>query len=398
MNLLDCVATWIEPLRPALPQLTEAHLDYLHTLEADLATLLVDAPAVHTPAGLLAVRRSLAVTGPRPDDLGAGPVAALVDTLAGFVCGFHDLDLRDATGPGHGRMILRHGTLSTQERWAARLAAGELVGIAATERHGGSRLQEITTRAVAHPRGGWRLFGQKCWVSRLGEASGFVVFFKNPDGQITAAVVDADTPGLERGPVTPAGLGGWTWGSLSLTDVAISPDDLVGGDGDGLTVFREHFARFRPLVAAIASGTAAGVHSSVRATLRGRLTTGILPRLRDTALVTLGRTCIEINAALLSALASAQITAGGGSDADLWSRTVKAHAVDTAHRAVQDLALLVGAQGFQAASPLAKARADLGGLLMADGIHDSLLRSAGRILSAPPAVRPAVRLPAVLAA
>ena len=40
-----------------------------------------------------------------------------------------------------------------------------------------------------------------------------------------------------------------------------------------------------------------------------------------------------------------------------------------------DLAMLVGAGSFQAASPIAKAKADLG-LLYADGIHDALLRSA----------------------
>jgi len=37
--------------------------------------------------------------------------------------------------------------------------------------------------------------------------------------------------------------------------------------------------------------------------------------------------------------------------------------------------MLVGAGSFQAASPIAKAKADLG-LLYADGIHDALLRSA----------------------
>jgi hypothetical protein len=38
---------------------------------------------------------------------------------------------------------------------------------------------------------------------------------------------------------------------------------------------------------------------------------------------------------------------------------------------------LVGAGGFQAASPIAKARHDVPGLLFADGIHDSLYRSGG---------------------
>ena len=42
-----------------------------------------------------------------------------------------------------------------------------------------------------------------------------------------------------------------------------------------------------------------------------------------------------------------------------------------------DLAPLIGAGGFQRSHPVAKARADLTGLLYADGIHDSLYRSGG---------------------
>lgn len=44
---------------------------------------------------------------------------------------------------------------------------------------------------------------------------------------------------------------------------------------------------------------------------------------------------------------------------------------------MKDLAPLLGACGFQQASPIAKARADLTGLLYADGVHDSLYRSGG---------------------
>jgi hypothetical protein len=49
---------------------------------------------------------------------------------------------------------------------------------------------------------------------------------------------------------------------------------------------------------------------------------------------------------------------------------------------VADLAPLIGANGFQRNHPVAKARADLTGLLYADGIHDSLYRSGGVTLLA----------------
>ncbi|MBB4958888.1 hypothetical protein [Micromonospora polyrhachis] len=106
--------------------------------------------------------------------------------------------------------------------------------------------------------------------------------------------------------------------------------ELVGRTGDGLGVFRRHFARFRPLVTATALGVAAGVHTLVTDALAAKTRVGMLPRVRDSA--------------------------------------------------VADLAPLIGAAKFQRAHPVAKARADLTGLLYADGIHDSLYCSSGATL------------------
>jgi len=65
----------------------------------------------------------------------------------------------------------------------------------------------------------------------------------------------------------------------------------------------------------------------------------------------------------------------------------KAFAVDAASTAVSDLSLLVGAAGWVAGSRLEKAVRDLRALQYADGIHDSLYRSAGRALMPPPLSR-----------
>jgi alkylation response protein AidB-like acyl-CoA dehydrogenase len=94
----------------------------------------------------------------------------------------------------------------------------------------------------------------------------------------------------------------------------------------------------------------------------------------------LGRTHAGLTAALLSTLATVRLGEAGDPRADLWARIGKAHGVETALAAVDELVPLVGAAGFTAASPLAKARADLGALQYAAGIHDSLYRSGGNAL------------------
>lgn len=378
---------WLQLLRPLLPELTRhdwAAIDGLDTQLGQLtARRLADDPEA-SGSFLLDVRRRLASAGyarlTLPAAHGGNGRPAVLQVLAQFVCGWHDLDLRDATGLGHGAPLLR-ADRAIRDRWLSKVAAGDLVGIAATERHGGSRIQEITTRAMLTAGGRWLISGEKVWVSRLVEAHGTVVFFRDPDGRISAAILGAATPGLSREPVTPAGLAGWSWGVLRLHQVPIDPSsDLIGAPGTGLAVFREHFARFRPLVTATALGAAVGVHTAVTEVLAARVRAGVLRRVRDNALITIGRTHADLTAALLSTLATVRLGDAGCAQADLWARIGKAHGVDTALAAASELTLLLGAVGFTAASPLAKARADLAALQYADGIHDSLYRSGGKTL------------------
>lgn len=396
---MSTMFTWLEPLRTSIPELDDLTWNRLHHLATDLADVVAGAPRTDDQAArsqwLLHTRRWLAEHGHHaPTD---PAVAAVWQTLAQFCAGFQDLNLRDATGPGHGSMILHEAPPATADAWAARLNCGDLVGIAATERHGGSRIRDITTRARLAPAGQWWISGEKVWISRLTESAAFVAFFRDPDGRISAAVIDATDHRLDREVIPPLGLDGWTWGVLRLRDVPIDPrTDLVGHAGDGLGVFRRHFTRFRPLVTATALGTAAGVHTLVTNTLASRQAVGILSRIRDHALITLGRTHAEITAALLLALTTSRLAAAGHPDADLTARLGKATGVDTAYQAVTDLAPLLGATGFQHASPLAQARTNLTGLLFADGIHDSLYRSGGISLVSRPS-RQAHPEPTVLA-
>ncbi|GAB3233250.1 hypothetical protein GCM10027447_29490 [Glycomyces halotolerans] len=372
MNPLD----WLDTLRPGFDS---RQWGTLEALNADLAVLAPTGPGTADPvarsAWLLRLRGRLAEHR-APE----GPEGAQWQVAAQFIAGYHDLDLREATGTGHGQMILHHARPDLAEYWRERLAGGALVGIAATEAHGGSRLREITTAAVHDADGRWRINGSKRWVSRLAEAEAFVVFSRDPDGGIAAVVVDADSKGLARRPVEPAGLGGWSWGLLDLDQVAVDPrTHLLGRAGQGTAIFRSHFERFRPLVTACALGAAAGVCDRVRAALATRSASGVVPRVRDNAMIAIGQSWAAINAATLLACHAAR-TAAGPTSADLASRAGKAHGVDVALEAVNRLAPLIGAVGFQRSHPIAKARSDLAALQYADGIHDSLYRSAGKEL------------------
>ncbi len=108
-----------------------------------------------------------------------------------FICGYHDADLRDATGLGHGRLSPSTAPAPVRDQWLPGLIAGEVPGIAITEPHGGSQVHAMTTVAATRHDGTWTLTGTKTWISRLNEAAVFIVFFKDPSGRLTAGVIDA---------------------------------------------------------------------------------------------------------------------------------------------------------------------------------------------------------------
>jgi alkylation response protein AidB-like acyl-CoA dehydrogenase len=179
------------------------------------------------------------------------------------------------------------------------------------------------------------------------------------------------------------GRAGWSWGELRLDGVTVRPCDILGQPGEGMPLLRDHFARYRPLVAATALGAASAIHDQTAGLLARRCQTGIIARVRDNALVTLGRIWAQLNAALLAAVAAHQIAQAGHPAAQAWGCGTKAHGVDAAYQAASELALLAGAAGFTAESRTAVTRSDLNALLYADGIHDSLYRTAGRDITSP---------------
>jgi alkylation response protein AidB-like acyl-CoA dehydrogenase len=387
---------WLSPLLPGIPGVAELDARRMIRFENTLGALLSQDPISPGVEPLLRsqrlarIRRELAMSGhlglavPARDGGCGGP--AITQALMQFICGYHDADLRDATGLGHGRLIARHAAAPVRERWLPRLNGGDLPGIAITEAHGGSQVHATTTAATAHHDGTWTVTGTKTWISRLNEAAVFTVFFKDPAGRLTAGVIDAADAGLDRHPILPCGLAGWAWGELRLQDVRLRPCDVLGRPGQGMLLLREHFAHYRPLVAATALGVAAAVHDFVAARLRTRRSSGMITRLRDSALITLGQAYAQINAGLLAALTAQRLAEAGDHRAEMWGCAIKAHAVDTAHAAASDLTLLAGAAGCAANSPLEKANRDLRALLHADGIHDSLYRAAGRALMTPAGV------------
>ena len=88
-------------------------------------------------------------------------------------------------------------------RWGEPLRSGEaLGGFSLTEPHAGSDATAITTRT--EDGDGWRVTGQKAWVSLAGEADLFLVVCRTQPGRVTSDIAIVAVAPTHRRHVRPA--------------------------------------------------------------------------------------------------------------------------------------------------------------------------------------------------
>jgi butyryl-CoA dehydrogenase len=137
--------------------------------------------------------------------------------------------------------IERWGSEEQKQRWLPRLCAGEAFGcFGLTEPDAGSDPSSMRTRAQKVD-GGWRITGQKMWIS-LGNVADVALIFAqtNPDERhrgIACLLVPTDSDGFSSGEIHgKLGLRASDTASLGLDDVEVGDDALLGEVGDGFKI------------------------------------------------------------------------------------------------------------------------------------------------------------------
>jgi acyl-CoA dehydrogenase len=174
-------------------------------------------------------------------------------------------------GLGMGAVSL-FGT-SEQRRWLERTRAGAAIAaFARTEPGHGSDVAATSTRAE-RVAGGWRLTGEKTWISNGGIADVYVVFARSGEAPgakgLSAFLMPADVAGLsvaERQEViAPHPLA-----TLRLDGVILPEAALIGEAGAGFRVAMSVLDVFRPTVGAAALGFARRAMDEAVARVKGR--------------------------------------------------------------------------------------------------------------------------------
>jgi acyl-CoA dehydrogenase len=154
--------------------------------------------------------------------------------------------------------ILQSGSAELARRWIPDVAAGRAVAaFALTEPDAGSDAAALAL--AAEPDGdGYRLTGEKAWISHAPDADVYTVFARTTPGAgargVTAFAVPGDADGLSGSPLEL--LAPHAIGRLVFDGVRVGADQVLGEVDAGFAVAMATLDRFRPSVGAAAVGLA----------------------------------------------------------------------------------------------------------------------------------------------
>jgi acyl-CoA dehydrogenase len=244
--------------------------------------------------------------------------------------------------------ILRAGTDAVKDRWVPSVADGTAIAaFALTEPDAGSDVQALSLTA-RRDVDGYRLTGEKLWISNAPEADVYTVFARTEEG-ITAFAVPGDAEGLSgehRELLVPHAIG-----SLRFDDVHVPRESMLGSPGEGFKVAMRTLDLFRPSVGAGAIGMArqaldlAIAHTAKRQAFGRPLkdNQAVAHRIADLA--------TRVQAARLLVHQAAAAHDAGAPDPAL-AAMAKLLATETAQETVDAALQFHGAQGLERGHPL----------------------------------------------
>ncbi|MEB3980794.1 acyl-CoA dehydrogenase family protein [Mycobacterium sp. 663a-19] len=252
--------------------------------------------------------------------------------------------------------FLLWGNPAARNRWRAAVVDGSAVAaFALSEPGAGSDAAALSLQARPDGRG-WRLHGEKMWISNAPDADVYTVFARTKPGTgargITAFVIAGDSPGL--GGEHLEMLSPHPIGRLTFDGVPVGPEEVVGEVDAGFRVAMQTLDLFRPSVGAFALGMAqAALDVAIEHTMTREAFGGVLcdqqavaHKLADMA------TRLEAGRLLVYKAASAYDAGCDRSEITYRSAMAKLEATEAAQFVVDTAVQLVGARALQRGHPL----------------------------------------------
>jgi acyl-CoA dehydrogenase len=244
--------------------------------------------------------------------------------------------------------IVQAGAQQLIDEWIPPVANGTAVAaFALTEPEAGSDPAALQLKAEPDA-GGYRLSGEKLWISNAPEADIYTVFARTSEG-LTAFAIPGDAAGLtgnRKEMLAPHAIG-----SLTFDGVPATTEQLLGEPGAGFRVAMRTLDLFRPSVGAFAIGMARAALELTTSYALERQTFGKPLAQHQAVAHRLAQLEAETTAARLLVHQAARAHDAGRHDPAL-AAMAKLLATETAQRAVDAAVQFHGAVALEQGHPL----------------------------------------------
>ena len=274
-------------------------------------------------------------------------------------------------GLGMGAVSL-FGTPGQRAGLARTRAGAAIAGFALTEPGSGSDVAATATLAERVP-GGWRLTGEKTWISNGGIADVYVVVARTGEAPgakgLSAFLMPADLPGLtvaERLEViAPHPLA-----RLSLDGVVLPEAALIGQAGAGFRIAMSVLDHFRPSVGAAALGMARRALDEALARVQARRVAGQALAGMQMVQGHLADMALKIDAAALLVYRAAWAKDAGAARISREAAMAKLYATEAAQEVIDAAVQLHGGDGVRAGSVVEGLYREVRALRIYEGASD----------------------------
>ena len=275
-------------------------------------------------------------------------------------------------GLGSGAISL-YGSDDIRSAYLPAVRMGQkIAAFALSEPEAGSDVAALATTATRDGNG-WRIDGEKTWISNGGIADYYTVFARTgeaPGGRgLSAFVVDADTPGLEIAErievIAPHPLA-----RLTFDNCRVPADRLLGAPGEGFKVAMATLDIFRSTVGAAALGfarhalNAALERAATRELFGGPLADlqMIQAKLADMAIAVDASALLIYRAAWTKDVKADRVTREAS--------MAKLYATESAQMVIDEAVQIFGGQGVVSGAPMEKLYREIRALRIYEGASE----------------------------
>ena len=271
--------------------------------------------------------------------------------------------------------ILSFGSEEQKQKYLVPLAKGEMLGaFCLSEPQAGSDAANLKTRA-ARDGDFYVLNGTKSWVTNGGEAGVYLVMAVTGEAggrkEISAFLIDGETDGLEVSSVEhKMGQRASKTAEMSLTDVRIPKENLLGEIGGGLKVAFGSLDNGRIGIAALSVGIAQAALEQSISYCKDRIAFGKPIADFQAIQFKLAEMAMQTEAARLLTLRAAAMKDANHLQTGIYAAQAKLFASENANKVCADAVQIHGGNGYSRHYPVEKYYRDARVLTIYEGTSE----------------------------